>query len=65
MSQKLQVPAGIFLYPLLPYTPQLQPTECVWSFLREAAANQVFNDLDTLEDALVKRCQWLIRNCKR
>ena len=29
ISQKLQVPAGIFLYPLLPYTPQLQPTECV------------------------------------
>ncbi len=62
MSQKLQVPPGIFFYPLLPYTPQLQPTECVWSLLREAVANQVFDNLDALEDVLVKRCQWLMQH---
>ena len=62
MSQKLQVPPGIFLYLLLPYTPQLQPTECVWSLLREVVANQVFDNLDALEDVLVKRCQWLMQH---
>ncbi len=62
LSQKLRVPAGIFLYPLLPYTPQLQPTECVWPLLREAVANQVFENLDALEEVLVKRCQWLMQH---
>lgn len=62
MSQKLKLPTGIFLYPLPPYTPQLQPTECVWSLLREAVANQVFKDLVALEEVLVKRCQWLMQH---
>lgn len=60
MSQRLRLPPGIFLFPLPAYTPQLQPTECIWSVLREAVANRVFDTLDELETALVNRCCWLM-----
>lgn len=64
MSQRLELPDGIILFPLLAYTPQLQPTECVWPLLREAVANQAFDDLDALETLLVRRCQWLMAHPK-
>ncbi|ABA19755.1 hypothetical protein Ava_B0254 (plasmid) [Trichormus variabilis ATCC 29413] len=59
-SKQLMLPAGIILFPLPAYTPQLQPTECVWSLLREAVANQMFSTLDELETVLISRCQWLM-----
>jgi transposase len=62
MSQRLRLPYGIFLFPLPAYTPQLQPTECVWPLLREALANRVFESLDALESALVNRCCWLMEH---
>ena len=59
---KLAIPKNIVLFPLPPYTPELQPTECVWPLLREAVANQDFESLDTLEATLIERCQWLSAN---
>lgn len=61
-TNRLLVPQGIILYPLPAYTPQLNPTECIWPLLRERLANRVWDDLDTLEAVLAERCLWLMHN---
>ena len=50
------------MYPIPPYTPQLNPTECIWPILTERLANKVFDNLDALEAVLIERCQWLMNN---
>lgn len=58
-SKDLVVPAGIELVYLPPATPELQPAERLWPFVREAVANRAFATLDHLQDALVERCMQL------
>ena len=53
---------GIELFPLPPYTPELQPVERVWPLLREAMANKVFESIEHLEEVLIKRIRWLVEN---
>lgn len=55
----LTVPGGIDLVFLPPASPELQPAERLWSLVDEPVANQVFADLDALEDVLVERCRVL------
>lgn len=64
MSDDLEVPKNIKLFPLPPYTPELQPTECVNPLLKESIANKSFKDLDELELKLSSRCRWLLNNPK-
>jgi hypothetical protein len=56
----LSVPDNVKIFPMLPYTPELQPAERLWPFLREAMANDAFSTLDQLEDTLIKRCQYML-----
>lgn len=58
-SKKLNVPEGIYLEFLPPYSPELQPAECLWPLVRECAANRLIEKIEELEDLLVKRCQIL------
>lgn len=60
-SRQLVVPVGIHLMHLPPATPELQPAERLWPLVREALANELFADLDALEERLVQRCQTLSR----
>lgn len=55
----LEVPDGIDLVALPPYSPELQPAERLWPLVDEAIANRAFADLDALEEVLVVRCQTL------
>ena len=61
-GKDLEVPEGIELFYLPPYTPELQPAERLWPLLREV--NKVFTTLSALEEAVVKRCQWFSENTK-
>ena len=61
----LEVPQGIELFYLPPWTPELQPAERLWPLLREAIANKVWTTLCALEDAVEKRCQWFSKNRKK
>ena len=63
-TRVLNIPAGIRLFPLPPYTPELQPVERVWPLLRESVANRPIHTLDKLERLLVKRCRYLLENPK-
>jgi transposase len=52
-THKLAVPENMRLLPLPPGSPELNPTEHLWEDLREnEMANQPFDSLDRVEDAL-------------
>ncbi len=57
---KVEVPEGIHLEFLPPRSPELQPAERLWPLTNEALANRLFEELDGLEEALVKRCVALL-----
>ena len=61
-SKAVRVPAGIELFYLPPYSPELQPAERLWPLLREVIANRVLKTLSSLEKVLVNRCQWFSKN---
>jgi transposase len=53
-SRALEVPANITAIDLPPYSPELNPVERLWLYLREHYwSNRVYPDLDALEDAAV------------
>jgi putative transposase len=57
-SGALQVPENILLYPLLPYTPELNPIEMIWDEVREKGfRNEIFT---SLEKVIIRLC-----NCVR
>jgi putative transposase len=52
-SKALVVPENIQLYPLLPYTPELNPIEQIWDEIREKGfCNEVFATLNHVVDRL-------------
>ena len=51
-TRKLQVPANISLLHLPPASPELNPTENVWQYLRQTyLSNRVFRDYDDVVEA--------------
>lgn len=56
MSAKVHLPAGIYLAPLPPYSPELQPAERLWALADEPLVNQSFDAIDHLEQVLAQRC---------
>jgi transposase len=79
-ANDLAVPENMRLEALPPYSPQLNPVEHIWEGIREKwFANEVFHDLDAVEDRLVEAlvaleddrelvasttgCDWII-NCR-
>jgi DDE superfamily endonuclease len=63
---ELKVPDNIVLLPLPPYSPELNPMENVWDYLR---ANKLSTGVWDNYDAIVKACvnawRWLIRDPDR
>jgi transposase len=58
-SAKLEVPQGIHLVFLPPYSPELQPAERLWPLSNEPLANRSFTSLDELEQVQAERCCYL------
>ena len=58
--KSLAIPENIILYPLPPYSPQLQPVECAWPLLHEPIANKNFPSMNDLEATLTKRANYLM-----
>jgi putative transposase len=49
----LQIPENIEIFPLMPYSPELNPIENIWDEVREKGfKNEVFNSLNLVEDRL-------------
>lgn len=55
-STKLRTPENIEVMHLPPYSPELNPVEHIWDYIREQKrfANYSFTSLDEVEDQLVK-----------
>ena len=60
VSDKLDIPEGIHLFFLPPYSPELQPAERLWPLVNEVFANQVFEDIIELEKLIEQRCRILL-----
>ena len=56
-TRKLQIPAGIRLVNFPAYTPEFNPSERLWSPVKEGIVNQRQESLAELEDKVVARCQ--------
>lgn len=52
-SKTLKIPDNIEIYPLLPYSPELNPVEHIWDEIREKGfLNEVFNSMKDVENRL-------------
>ncbi len=52
LGGRLHVPDNLTLLPLPPYSPELNPVELIWQFLRQNhLANRVFDGYDAIVDA--------------
>ena len=57
-SKGLVIPENIEIFPLLPYTPELNPIEMIWDELREKFfRNELFS---TLNDVVDRLCEGLL-----
>src|SRR3954471_23274183 len=52
----LAVPEGVRLVHLPPYSPELQPAECLWPVLDEPLADKHFRTIQDLDRAVAERC---------
>jgi hypothetical protein len=59
VSPLLQIPDGLHLVFLPPYSPELQPAEHLWQFTDDPLVNAHFPTLAALEDTLATRCDAL------
>ncbi len=59
-SKKVEIPEGIIVDYLPPYSPELQPAERLWKVVDEPLVNQDFETIEEIEEILVVRCN-LIR----
>jgi transposase len=51
-SDKVRIPSNVTLVPLPPYSPQLNPIEKLWQYLRQHYwSNRVYDDYDHLRQA--------------
>jgi len=62
VSPRLEVPEGVRLVFLPPYSPELQPVERVWPLVNEAVANRYFHDLDEMMEVVAERWRVLERD---
>ena len=58
-SEKTQVPAGIEIEYLPPYSPELQPAERLWILVDEPLVNKNFEKIEEIEELLANRCNVL------
>lgn len=58
-SEKVQIPDGIIVDFLPPYSPELQPAERLWSLVDEPLVNEHFETIEEIEEILLTRCQIL------
>jgi len=59
VSQRVEVPEGVDLEYLPPYSPELQPAERMWPLVNKAVANRYFETLEEMMEVVAERCQVL------
>jgi transposase len=65
-SSAMVVPSRIELFPLLPYTPELNPIEMIWDEVREKGfRNEIFKNLEAVIDRLCLTVKELAEDVQR
>ena len=59
------VPEGIILVPLTPYSPELNPIERLIEELREATANQVWPNLEAKMEVIEKELKFYFQDSEK
>jgi transposase len=59
VSGRVEVPEGVRLVFLPPYSPELQPVERVWPLVDAAVANRALSDLEEDLGEVEARCAYL------
>jgi hypothetical protein len=54
IERALEIPDGTELFPIPAHTPELNASERLWSPLREAAANRTLQEIEEMEEILIK-----------
>jgi transposase len=62
VSGRVEVPEGVRLVFLPPYSPELQPVERVWPLVDAAVANRYFRDLEEMMEVVAERCRVLAQD---
>lgn len=63
---RLNVPDNVTLLHLPPYSPELNPVENVWAYLRgNKLSNRVFKDYEAIVDACCDAWNWLMADPER
>ena len=55
--QNIEIPDNIYLLRIPPYTPELNPCEQVWQYIKQRFKNKKFESIDNLKDWLHKMVQ--------
>ena len=53
-TKNIEIPDNIYLLRIPPYTPELNPCEQVWQYIKNRYRNQLFKTMDNLKDWLHK-----------
>ena len=53
-SQNITIPDNIKLIRIPPYTPELNPAEKVWQWMKDKVAMKLFKDMKTLQDKITE-----------
>lgn len=56
-TKNIKVPENIFLLNIPPYTPELNPCEQVWAYIKTRFKNQVFKNMESLKDWLYQKVE--------
>jgi hypothetical protein len=56
-ARRLEIPPNIALLFLPPYSPELNPAEKIWRYIKDRLANLIFKTLPDLSDAVMKIIQ--------
>ena len=51
-AKDLRIPKNMVLIPLPPYSPELNPVEHIWDYLRDVLGNKILHSLDEVIDFL-------------
>ncbi len=65
ISPQVELPSGVHLERLPPYSPELQPAERLWPLANEPLANRPFTDLAALDAVLAAQCVRLTQQPER
>ncbi|CAK0757153.1 conserved hypothetical protein [uncultured Gammaproteobacteria bacterium] len=61
IANDLEVPENITLFPIPPYSPELNPVENIWEFLRgNKLAIQVWDDYEAIVNSCCDAWNWLM-----